>query len=498
MTMLMTEIVQNYAKQQPQGIATLYDGKKMSYSDFYKCAEKFAAYLQEQDYEKDDVIALYTLNSDLFLIAYIGVQLAGFVVMPINTKLAAPEVEFIFNHSEAKGLIYDERLEDILADISYPFQHIVGFKEMKEVIKNYTGQRQVINLEPHDTAVVMYTSGTTGKPKGVMLTHQNIVSSAEIWSLSMNMTNEDRMFICTPLFHCAGLHVFAMPMFYKGGTIVIEEAFSPTNTLEQLASTAATIFFGVPSMYTIILNTSDFKEHTFKNLRLLCYGAAPMPYELVKQVKETFPNVKVQNLYGQTENSPAATSLLDVDALTKIGSVGKPLTQTDVRVVDSFGETVPAGGVGEICVRGPQVMKGYLRNPEETARTIKDGWLYSGDLGRFDEEGYLYIVDRKKDMIIRGGENIYPIEVEEVLYQLPEIFEAAVVGLPHEVYGEVPKAFVVLKEGKSLDEEAILAYCRNQLAKYKVPHEIEFLEELPRNASGKVLKHTLRPKVSTL
>lgn len=498
MTMLMTEIVQNYAKQQPQGIATLYDGKKMSYSDFYKCAEKFAAYLQEQDYEKDDVIALYTLNSDLFLIAYIGVQLAGFVVMPINTKLAAPEVEFIFNHSEAKGLIYDERLEDILADMSYPFQHIVGFKEMKEVIKNYTGQRQVVNLEPHDTAVVMYTSGTTGKPKGVMLTHQNIASSAEIWSSSMNMTNEDRMFICTPLFHCAGLHVFAMPMFYKGGTIVIEEAFSPTKTLEQLATTAATIFFGVPSMYTIILNTPDFKEHTFENLRLLGYGAAPMPYELVKQVKESFPNVKVQNLYGQTENSPAATSLLDVDALTKIGSVGKPLAQTDVRVVDSFGETVPAGEVGEICVRGPQVMKGYLRNPEETARTIKDGWLYSGDLGRFDEEGYLYIVDRKKDMIIRGGENIYPIEIEEVLYQLPEIFEAAVVGLPHEVYGEIPKAFVVLKEGKLLDEEAILAYCRTQLAKYKMPHEIEFLEELPRNASGKVLKHTLRPKVSTL
>jgi len=312
----------------------------------------------------------------------------------------------------------------------------------------------------------------------------------------MDMTNEDRMFICTPLFHCAGLHVFAMPMFYKGGTLVIEEAFSPTNTLEQLATTAATIFFGVPAMYSIILNTPDFKEHEFKNLRLLCYGAAPMPYELVKQVKETFPNVKVQNLYGQTENSPAATSLLDVDALTKIGSVGKPLAQTEVRVVDSFGETVPAGEVGEICVKGPQVMKGYLRNPEETARTMKDGWLYSGDLGRFDEEGYLYIVDRKKDMIIRGGENIYPIEIEEVLYQLPEILEAAVVGLPHEVYGEVPKAFVVLKEGKFLDEEAILAYCRTQLAKYKVPHEIEFLDELPRNASGKVLKHTLRPKVS--
>ncbi|WP_107924693.1 class I adenylate-forming enzyme family protein [Lysinibacillus parviboronicapiens] len=497
MTMLMTDILQNYAEQQPEAIATMYGSDNVTYGEFYKRASKFAAYLQAQGYEKDDVIALYTLNSDLFLIAYIGVQIAGFVVMPINTKLATPEVEFIFNHSQVKGLIYDERIEDTIAEIPYAFQHVIGLKDMAEIIQSFEGQSKTVLLEANDTAVVMYTSGTTGKPKGVMLTHQNIVATADIWSTSMNMKKQDNMFICTPLFHCAGLHVFAMPMFYKGGTVIIEEGFSPTNTLVQLADSQATIFFGVPSMYTIILNTPAFKEHTFKNLRLLCYGAAPMPYELVKQVKEAFPQVKVQNLYGQTENSPAATSLLDADALTKIGSVGQPLAQTEVRVVDSYGESVPAGEVGEICVKGPQVMKGYLRNDEETARTIRDGWLYSGDLGRFDEEGYLYIVDRKKDMIIRGGENIYPIEVEEVLYQLPDILEAAVVGLPHEVYGEVPKAFVVLKEGKSLNEETILAYCRTQLAKYKMPHEIEFLVELPRNASGKVLKHTLRPTVKT-
>ncbi|MFJ7952055.1 class I adenylate-forming enzyme family protein [Lysinibacillus sp. NPDC096418] len=497
MSLLMTDVLQQYVQKQPDAIATIYGERSWSYRELYERAQKFAAYLQGEGFEKEDIIALYTLNSDLFLVAYMGIHLAGFVVMPINTKLAATEIKFIFNHSEAKGLIYDEKIENVIAETSYQFQHKVNLKEMADIIKHYDEPMDAILLDPNDTAVVMYTSGTTGKPKGVLLTHQNIVAAAEIWSASMTMTNEDRMFICTPLFHCAGLHVFAMPIFYQGGTLIIEEAFSPSITLEQIVKTNATIFFGVPAMYTILLNTPSLQTSSLSNLRLLCYGAAPMPYELVKQMKEIFPNVKIQNLYGQTENSPAATSLLDADALTKIGSVGKALSRTELKIVDSYGEIVPAGEVGEICVKGPQVMKGYLRNEEETSRTINDGWLYSGDLGRFDDEGYLYIVDRKKDMIIRGGENVYPIEVEEVLYQIPEILEAAVVGIPHEVYGEVPKAFVVLKKGKEVDAETIIAHCRTHLAKYKVPFEIDFLKELPRNASGKVLKHTLRPKVKT-
>lgn len=217
---------------------------------------------------------------------------------------------------------------------------------------------------------------------------------------------------------------------------------------------------------------------------------------MVRKLKDTFPNVRVQNLYGQTENSPAATSLLDEDALTKIGSVGKPLPQTHIQIVDEYAQPLPVGAVGEIAVKGPQVMLGYLRNEEETVRALKNGWLLSGDLGRFDDEGFLYIVDRKKDMILRGGENVYPIEVEEALYEMPGILEAAVVGIPHEIYGEVPKAYVVLKEGITLTSDDITAHCKTRLASYKVPSVIEYLNELPRNASGKVLKHTLRPTVT--
>jgi long-chain acyl-CoA synthetase len=350
-------------------------------------------------------------------------------------------------------------------------------------------------ISQENTAVVFYTSGTTGKPKGVLLTANNVRAAAQIWSESMEITSEDRMQISTPLFHCAASHCFSIPTIYKGGTVIIEEAFSPEQTLNTMEKEKVTIFFGVPAMYSILLNMAKMDEMDLSSLRMFTYGAAPMPYKLVKTLKTRFPKVKVQNLYGQTENSPAATTLKDHYALEKVGSVGEPLPMTQVQVVDEFGDPVLSGRVGEIIVKGPQVMKGYLKNMEATKNTLKNGWLYTGDLGCLDEDGLLYIVDRKKDMIIRGGENVYPIEIEEVLYEIPELLEAAVVGVPHEVYGEVPKAYLVLKKGQLLTQENVISYCNKKLAKYKLPSEVVFLDSLPRNASGKVLKHTLSENI---
>ena len=496
--MFITENLEANVQKYPDKIYTSYNGREWTYREFFEKAQRIAAYFQNKGYQKEDIIALYSLNSDVFLVCYYGIQLGGFTVMPVNTKLAAPEVEYIFSNSEAKGLIYDVRIEETINQTNYSFADLLvigGEKDsLGKILEDESLLFTAVELTGEDTAVVMYTSGTTGKPKGVMLTNNNVKAAGEIWSEAMSIKENDRMLVSTPLFHCAASHVFVVPVTYKGGSIIIEEAFSPDKTLDMLQQESPTMFFGVPAMFSIILNLPDIKQVKLPNLRLFGYGAAPMPYELVKTLKETFPNVAVQNLYGQTENAPAASTLKDHLALEKIGSVGEKLPQTDIQVVDEFGEPLPVGQVGEIVVKGPQVMKGYLRNPEATHQAMKNGWLYSGDLGKFDEDGLLYIVDRKKDMIIRGGENVYPVEVEEVLYQIPQLMESAVVGVPHEIYGEVPKAYAVVKNGQSITEEEIKSYCETQLAKYKVPFEVEFMEELPRNASGKVLKHTLRAK----
>lgn len=496
--MLITEKLALHVQEQPNHIITQFNGREITYATFYEKAKRLAGYFQANGYKKEDVIALYLNNSDYFLVCYYACQLGGFTVMPVNTKLAAPEVEYIFKHSEAKALVYDVRLVSVLQEIPETFKNFVhtlqvgGDNSLEGVLEDSSIQMDDVVINEQQTSVIFYTSGTTGKPKGVMLSAKNVYATAQIWGEAMELNAQDRMQIVAPLFHCAASHVFSIPVIYAGGTIVIEEAFSPEQALTTMEQEKITIFFGVPAMYSILLNTPKIQQVELPSLRLLTYGAAPMPYELVRKVKSLFPAVRVQNLYGQTENSPAATTLKDHFALEKVGSVGEPLPMTEIQVVDEFGDSLPPGQVGEIVVRGPQVMKGYLKNEEETGRAIQNGWLYSGDLGRFDEDGLLYIVDRKKDMIIRGGENVYPVEVEEVLYQIPELLEAAVVGAPHPVYGEVPKAFIVLKEGNHLSEEEIIAFCSKRLAKFKLPVQVDFMDSLPRNASGKVLKNSLR------
>lgn len=496
--MLVAERLASLAKEQPMKIITSFQGREMSYAELYEQAKRLAGYFQLKGYEQEDIIAVYLINSDYFLTCYYACQLGGFTILPINTKLTAPEVDYIIKHSEAKALIYDARLTSILDDLPETMETFEDLLELGEdntlleIFQNDSLSFNEVKVAENTTTVIFYTSGTTGKPKGVMLSAANVRATAKLYVEALELNSGDRMQIVAPLFHCAASHVFSIPIIYAGGTVIIEEGFSPEQTMDTLEQEKITVFFGVPAMYSILLNSPKMETLDLSNLRLFTYGAAPMPFELIRKIKTLYPEVKVQNIYGQTENSPAATTLKDHYALEKVGSVGEPVPGTEVRVVDENGNPLPTGQVGEIAVKGPQLMKGYLKNEEATKQAIRDGWLYTGDLGRMDEDGLLYIVDRKKDMIIRGGENVYPVEVEEVLYEIPEVLEAAVVGVPHEVYGEVPKAYVVLKEGKQLTEEEVLTKCSKSLAKFKLPAEVEFIDSLPRNASGKVLKMTLR------
>lgn len=496
--MFVSERLAYLAKEQPSKIITSFKGRETSYEELFEQAKRLAGYFQVKGYKQEDIIAVYLINSDYFLTCYYACQLGGFTVLPINTKLTAAEVNYIFNHSEAKALIYDTRLQSILDDIPEAlnsFEDLLHVGEEDTLLTVLNDESLLFNevkVDGNTTTVIFYTSGTTGKPKGVMLSAANVRATAKLYGEALELNSADRMQIVAPLFHCAASHVFSIPVIYAGGTVVIEEGFSPEQTMDTLEKERITVFFGVPAMYSILLNSSKMEKLKLSNLRLFTYGAAPMPFELIRKIKAIFPEVKVQNIYGQTENSPAATTLKDHYALEKVGSVGEPVPGTQVQVVDEQGKPLPTGQVGEIVIKGPQLMKGYLKNEEATKQAIRNGWLYSGDLGRMDEDGLLYIVDRKKDMINRGGENVYPVEVEEVLYEIPEILEAAVIGIPHKVYGEVPKAYAVLKEGKELKEEDVLTICSKKLAKYKLPVEVEFIDSLPRNASGKVLKTILR------
>lgn len=496
--MFVSERLAYLAKEQPSKIITSFKGRETSYEELFEQAKRLAGYFQVKGYKQEDIIAVYLINSDYFLTCYYACQLGGFTVLPINTKLTAAEVNYIFNHSEAKALIYDTRLQSILDDIPEAlnsFEDLLHVGEEDTLLTVLNDESLLFNevkVDGNTTTVIFYTSGTTGKPKGVMLSAANVRATAKLYGEALELNSADRMQIVAPLFHCAASHVFSIPVIYAGGTVVIEEGFSPDQTMDTLEKEKITVFFGVPTMYSILLNSSKMETLKLSNLRLFTYGAAPMPFELIRKIKAIFPEVKVQNIYGQTENSPAATTLKDHYALEKVGSVGEPVPGTQVQVVDEQGKPIPTGQVGEIVIKGPQLMKGYLKNEEATKQAIRNGWLYSGDLGRMDEDGLLYIVDRKKDMINRGGENVYPVEVEEVLYEIPEILEAAVIGIPHKVYGEVPKAYAVLKEGKELKEEDVLTICSKKLAKYKLPVEVEFIDSLPRNASGKVLKTILR------
>lgn len=498
------------AINQPEKIAYHFLNESVSYEQFEQYVATFAGGLKDLGINKGDHIALLVGNTPHFLITLYASWRLGAVVVPINPTYTPNELSYIVQNSDAKLMVALDKLAPLISQKNVLFPNIENVivceteedsikqaMELEEkpylfteLIKSSSPVNQLTSLAKDDNAIILYTSGTTGNPKGAMLTHENVYSNARDIGTYLEMTSDDRVVATLPVFHVFALTVVVNAPLLRGATVLLVPQFSPAEVFKTIREQKATIFAGVPTMYNFLYQYEEGNPEDYASIRLSISGGASLPVSLLENFEKKF-NTRISEGYGLSEASPV-TCFNPLDRERVPGSIGTSIVNVENKVVDENGNEVPRGEVGELIVRGPNVMKGYYKMPEETAKTIKDGWLYTGDLAKQDENGYFYIVDRKKDMIIVGGFNVYPREIEEVLYSHPDIVESAVVGQPHDELGEAVHAHVALKKESSLTEEDIIQYCRERLAKYKVPSVVHFHDELPKGGTGKILRKALK------
>ena len=436
---------------------------------------------------RGDVLAVMLPNRVELVTSMFAAWRLGAAVTPVNPALTAQETSYQVADAGATLVVADGTGAAMLRD--GPFR-IVGLDEVTAPPQPAVPPALV--TDPGALALLIYTSGTTGRPKGVMLDHANISATAELIIAWFEMTADTRSLLVLPLFHVNGIMVSVVSPLLAGGSAVIAERFHAATFWTTVEQARPTFFSAVPTIYALLVSRPGAPPDT-RSLRFVICGAAPMPRQLIGEFEGRFGMPVVEG-YGLSECTVVCT-LNPLHGLRKAGSVGRPLPGIDVGVVDSADTLLPAGQAGEVVVRGPNVMRGYLGRPEESAQVMRGGWLHTGDVGRFDDDGYLTLVDRVKDLIIRGGENIYPKEIEDVLYAHAAVLEAAVVGQPDDVFGEQPVAFVALRDGFDVLPEDLIEHCRRSLARYKVPREVYLEETLPKNALGKIAKPVLRTRL---
>ncbi|MBP0011664.1 MAG: long-chain fatty acid--CoA ligase [Roseofilum sp. SBFL] len=494
--MNITEHLERDHKIFPQRVALRFEGQEFTYQHLDELVNRMANGLKHLGVEKGDRVALFLPNIPEFVVAYLGSLKIGAVVVSLNVMLKQDEVLFILNDCEAKAIVTTQDLRvQIAADDLAHLQHILiaeGKAEedvsLTRLLARMSPHAKALSMQIQDPAAILYTSGTTGLPKGATLSHGNVVSNMHSVKHNCQIQPHDKLLLYLPLFHCFGQNFILNGGLNAAATIVLQRRFDPEKLVETVQYEGITMFFGVPTVFAKLLDM-QLPPLALRTIRYYFSAAAVLPAELTKRWQEQYGQW-VHEGYGLTETSPF--SCYNHDWHYKLGSIGMPIDNVEMQVVDAKGETLPPGEVGELVIRGPNVMLGYFNNPEETAKVLKDGWFHSGDLGHMDEDGYFYIVDRLKDMINRSGFKIYPAEVERVLYQHSDVMEAAVYGAPHPTKGEVVKAKVRLKAGRSLKAKALQAFCADRMAKYKVPSSISFVDSLPKNATGKILKRVLR------
>lgn len=526
----LQQLLKNTAEKYPNKIAIHFNGKELSYQELYDSALKFAGYLQKIGIQKGDRVAIMLPNTPQSVISFYGVMMAGGIVVQTNPMYTERELAFQMKDSGAKAIVAldilfprikkiqgETELEHIIItaikdylpfpkNLVYPFiqkkqygysvkvEHKGNDHLFTEIMKHPALQEPIMNINfEEDLAILQYTGGTTGFPKGVMLTHKNLIANTKMCQAWLYKCREGEEIVlgALPFFHVYGMTTVMIFSILQASKMVLIPKPDPEVLLKTIQSQRPTMFPGAPTMYIGILNHPELSKYDLSSIDSCISGSAPLPVEVQEQF-ERLTGGKLVEGYGLTESSPVTHANLLWDGERVKGSIGLPWPDTlaEIRSVET-GEPLPVGEIGELVVKGPQVMKGYWNRPEETQEVLKDGWLHTGDMGYMDEEGYFYIVDRKKDMIIASGYNIYPREIEEVLYEHPAVKEVVVAGVPDPYRGETVKAYIVLKEGATVTEDELNKFARKNLAAYKVPRKYEFRDELPKTTVGKILRRQL-------
>ncbi|WAA11703.1 class I adenylate-forming enzyme family protein [Fervidibacillus halotolerans] len=469
--------------------------KRYSFSEMNQRVNQFAHFLQQENIQTGDRIALLCKNHEDFITAFFGAAKLGVITVPINWRLQTSEIIYILQNAEPTLLVHDVEFEEKIKEV---LQHVplktveAGDERFDAYIEPFPTAEVTPVSKGDDTILIMYTSGTTGKPKGAMITHTNLLAASLGMSHTIDWWFGDRFLSVAPFFHIGGFAPIITNV-HTGSTVVLMADFDPIAVWKTIDEEKITTMMTVPVMLQYMLKVFDKEKMNYKSLRNITCGASPVPESLIRAYDQL--GIPIQQVYGITEYTGAVSFWKKIMGQDKIRSMGKMVFHGNVKIVDpATNEPLPPNKIGEIVCSGPQVFKGYWKNEEETKKVLNEGDYRSGDIGKIDEEGFIYVIDRLKDMIISGGENIYSSELENVIASHPDVVEVAVVGVPDEKWGEVPKAFVVKSKSSPLKEEDIIQLCKKHLASYKCVKDVEFISQLPRNASGKVLKHVLKTK----
>lgn len=498
--------IKRHAERTPDKLAIVdaHTGRQITYAQFNQRANRFASFLKDElNIQQGDRISILAANSSDYFEILFACSKMGAILNTLNWRLTPPELEFIIKDCDPRLLIYEPEFADTVDALrpQIECEHYLvmtdfgdGAPDIEWTYKAAlaTGSPKGVELPAlkySDTWAILYTSGTTGQPKGAQVTYGNFFYNAIGMGQAIHLTADDVNLNVLPTFHIGGLGLYACPTFHAGGTLIVMRNFDPENFLKLMVEWSVSVLLLVPSIYLMLAQFHEFDKYDLSEVRSWASGGSSLPPTLVKQFAEK--DIIIQQGFGMTETGPTVFIIDKENAVRKAGSVGKPVLHTEVCIMDQDGVMLGPDEVGELCIRGGNVTSGYWNRHEATTDAIIDGWLHSGDAAKYDKEGFYYIVDRWKDMYISGGENVYPAEVENLIYQHPAIAEVAIIGVPHPKWQEVGKAIVVLKEGHTLSEKELIQFCQGKLAKYKIPRSAAVVDVLPRNAAGKVLKREL-------